>query len=80
MPDQGPPCETQCYVRPSFVLYQGARTPLAVATSLEEEYLVTGKYFRKLHQMDRQDTIPINDTALATKLWETCDAMAAATQ
>uniref|UniRef100_A0A7S0RAS4 Protochlorophyllide reductase n=1 Tax=Pyramimonas obovata TaxID=1411642 RepID=A0A7S0RAS4_9CHLO len=63
----------------SFVMispFEGAKTPLAVATSPEEQYLVTGKYFRNLHQMDRQDTIPIDDVALATKLWETCDAMA----
>mmetsp|Transcript_7959 Transcript_7959/g.13793 ORF Transcript_7959/g.13793 Transcript_7959/m.13793 type:complete len:306 (+) Transcript_7959:318-1235(+) len=67
----------------SFVLnspYEGAQTPLAVATSTSPEYLVTGKYFRDLKQIERNDTIPVEDVALATKLWETCEAMATPVQ
>jgi hypothetical protein len=51
-----------------------------VATSTSPEYLVTGKYFRDLKQIERNDTIPVEDIVLATKLWDTCEAMATPVQ
>mmetsp|Transcript_38075 Transcript_38075/g.72995 ORF Transcript_38075/g.72995 Transcript_38075/m.72995 type:complete len:311 (-) Transcript_38075:169-1101(-) len=54
---------------------QGAETPMAVATSSDKEYVVTGQYFRDLKRMDRSDTIPIGNVVIAEQLWATCEAM-----
>jgi hypothetical protein len=57
---------------------QGADTPLALATSIDQAFLVSGKFFRDSQEVDRSDTIPVGakyDQQLANKLWDTCTQM-----
>ncbi|KAK3269749.1 hypothetical protein CYMTET_21823, partial [Cymbomonas tetramitiformis] len=56
---------------------QGAETPLILAVSQHSEYLCTGRYFRDGKEIDRSDTIPIDDKEIACQLWDTAEAMSA---